>query len=278
MLKKIIIVLRMVFILCAVFIIIGLYQFNENIEKTEKLQELKAHSSSALGNDSASVSTEADLSRSGNSTSDNKTGSISDNSQIKEILPEYRELYAINNDMVGWLKIDGTNIDYPVMRCNDGEYYLSHDFYKKEDKNGTPFVKSFADLDSPGDNFVVYAHNMKNGTMFGNLDDYENPVFADEHQIIEFDTLYEKRHYRIISVFRSEVYSEDADNEDKFKYYQFYNADTKEEFDHFYENIKSISSYPSELTASYGDKFITLSTCAYHTNNGRFVVVGKEID
>ena len=164
-----------------------------------------------------------------------------------------------------------------TVRCDDAEYYLSHDFYKKEDKNGTPFVKSFADVDSPGDNFVIYAHNMKNGTMFGNLDDYENENFAKEHSIIEFDSLYEKRHYKVISVFRSEVFSEKENNDDKFKYYEYYNAESPEDFAYFYGNIMHLSSYKSDVKASYGDRFITLSTCAYHTDNGRFVVVAKEI-
>ncbi len=277
MLKKITILLRIVFLLCAVFIVIGLYQFNENIEKNGKLQEMKLLSASA--NSSALSRSSNDNSAAISQNSENTTeASLSSNDGEPQILPEYRELHGINPDMVGWLKIDGTNIDYPVVRCSDMDYYLSHDFYKNEDKNGTPFVKSFADVDSPDDNFIVYAHNMKNGTMFGNLDDYENESFAKEHSIIEFDSLYEKRRYRVISVFRSEVYSEDADNEDKFKYYEYYNAGSEEDFAYFYGNIMHLSAVKTGVKASYGDRFITLSTCAYHTDNGRFVVVGKEID
>ena len=234
---------------------------------------LSASENSSVLSGSANEKYELSPSVSGNTSEISVSADDPDNG----ILPEYRELHEINPDMVGWLKIDGTNIDYPVVRCDDAEYYLSHDFYKKEDKNGTPFVKSFADVDSPGDNFVIYAHNMKNGTMFGNLDDYENENFAKEHSIIEFDSLYEKRHYKVISVFRSEVFSEKENNDDKFKYYEYYNAESPEDFAYFYGNIMHLSSYKSDVKASYGDRFITLSTCAYHTDNGRFVVVAKEI-
>ncbi len=115
---------------------------------------------------------------------------------------------------------------------------------------------------------------MRNNSMFGDLDAYESEEFFNSHGIIEFNTLYEERRYRVISVFRSEVLPEDSD---KFKYYEFYQADSKEDFDDFYNNIKELSEYETGVTAEYGDTFITLSTCAYHTENGRFVVVAKRI-
>ena len=270
--------LRMVFILCAVFVIIGLYQFNENIEKTGKLQEMKLLSSSEENAEvPSSLNSLAEISSDSSASKEDTLPETVSGQTGPEILAEYRELYSINPALVGWIKIEGTNIDYPVLRSSDTEFYLNHDFYGNEDKNGNPFVKDFADVDSPGDNFVVYAHNMKNGTMFGNLDNFENDSFAKEHSIIEFDTLYSKRRYQVISVFRSEVYSEDEDNNDKFKYYEYYDLNDHDRFDYFYENILSRSSFDSGIKASYGDKFITLSTCAYHTDNGRFVVVGKLI-
>ncbi len=93
-----------------------------------------------------------------------------------------------------------------------------------------------------------------------------------EHPAISLDTLYEERVYDIVAVFRSQVYKEE---EDVFKYYQFYQADTPEEFEYFYTNIKELSLYDTGVTAEYGDRFLTLSTCAYHVEDGRFVVVAK---
>ncbi len=190
----------------------------------------------------------------------------------KTMLDKYAALYEENNDLAGWLTIEGTVIDYPVMQCQDDEYYLHHDYYGNDSKYGCLFVRDSADLQTPGTNFIIYGHNMRNGTMFGDLDLYQEESFCREHSIISFDTLYEERIYQVVAVFRSQVY--DAE-EDVFKYYHFYQADTQEEFDYFYENIKELSLYDTGITAEFGDTFLTLSTCAYHVPDGRFVVVAR---
>ncbi len=190
------------------------------------------------------------------------------------VLEKYRALYQENGDLVGWLSIEGTDIDYPVMQREDDEYYLHHDFYGEESRYGCLYVKGQADVDTPGTNFIIYGHNMKNRSMFGKLKYYRKESFWREHPRISFDTLYEERTYEIIAVFRSRVYQPE---EDVFKYYQFYQADNQEEFSWFYENIKELSLYDTGVTAAFGDTFLTLSTCAYHVEDGRFVVVAKAI-
>lgn len=110
--------------------------------------------------------------------------------------------------------------------------------------------------------------------MFGDLDLYLKESFYKEHSTVSFDTLYEKRTYKIVAVFRSQVYNAD---DDVFKYYQFYEADTQEEFKDFYRNIKKLSLYDTGVKAEFGDTFLTLSTCAYHVKDGRLVVVAKRI-
>ena len=187
------------------------------------------------------------------------------------ILKKYTDLYRENGDVAGWLSIEGTRINYPVMQCEDDEYYLHHDFYGEESKYGCLYVRGRADLED-GTNFVIYGHNMKDGSMFGDLDLYQQEEFYREHSLISFDTLYEERTYEIVAAFPSQVYDEDAE---EFKYYQFYEAETEEEFNEFYENIEALSLYDTGVTAEFGDTFLTLSTCAYHVNDGRFVVVGK---
>ncbi len=196
--------------------------------------------------------------------------------QAKEpvILNKYAGLYEENSDLTGWLSIDGMKINYPVMQCGDDEYYLHHDFYGNEDKYGCLYVRERADVNTPGTNVVIYGHNMRDGSMFGDLDFYKDEAFYEEHSIITFDTLYEERSYEIVAVFLSRVYGED---EEVFKYYDFYEARTPEEFQDFYENIKSMSLYDTKVTAEYGDTFITLSTCAYHVEDGRLVVVAKRV-
>lgn len=175
--------------------------------------------------------------------------------------------------MAGWLAIEGTIIDYPVMQCEDNEYYLHHDFYGEDSTHGCLYVKDIADL-AEGTNSIVYGHNMRDGSMFGDLDLYQNKEFYLEHPEISFDTLYEKRSYEILAVFLSQVYNVE---DDVFKYYKFYQADTQEEFDDFYENIKALSLYDTGVEAEFGDTFLTLSTCAYHVEDGRFVVVAKRV-
>ncbi len=190
------------------------------------------------------------------------------------LLEKYAALYEENHDLIGWLSIEGMVIDYPVMQCEDDEYYLHHDFYGNDSKYGCLYVRNVADVDTPGTNFIIYGHNMKDGSMFGDLDLYRRESFCREHPIISFDTLYEERTYEVLAVFRSQVYHS---GEDAFRYYQFYEAQTQEEFAYFYENIKALALYDTGVTAEFGDTFLTLSTCAYHVEDGRFVVVAKAV-
>lgn len=192
-------------------------------------------------------------------------------SGVPVMLDKYVNLYRENNDLAGWISIEGMKIDYPVLQNADNEYYLHHDFYGKDSKYGCLYVKNQADVDK-GTNFIIYGHNMKDGSMFGDLDLYQKESFYKEHPRIAFDTLYEERTYDIIAVFRSQVYNAE---DDVFKYYQFYEAHTQEEFADFYNNIKALSLYDTGVEAVFGDTFLTLSTCAYHVQDGRFVVVAK---
>lgn len=205
------------------------------------------------------------------SESNMETGDDGQNVSEPQMLERYTEMYEINQDLAGWLAIEGMKIDYPVMQCEDDNYYLHHDFYGEDSKYGCLYVKERADFDA-GTNFIIYGHNMKDGSMFGDLDLYLKEEFYKEHPAISFGTLYEERTYDIIAVFRSQIY--DADD-DVFKYYQFYEADTQEEFEDFYGNIKELSLYDTGVEAAFGDTFLTLSTCAYHVQDGRLVVVAK---
>lgn len=187
------------------------------------------------------------------------------------MLEKYVDLYAENEELVGWLSIEGTRIDYPVLQNEDDMYYLHHDFYGQDSKHGCLYVKERADLER-GTNFIIYGHNKKDGSMFGDLDLYQKEDFYREHPSVSFDTLYEERTYDVMAVFRSQVYNEE---DDVFKYYRFYEAQTQEEFDDFYDNVKALSLYDTGVEAQFGDTFLTLSTCAYHVKDGRFVVVAK---
>ncbi len=191
------------------------------------------------------------------------------------VLPGLAPLFAQNPDLAGWLSIEGTVIDYSVMFTpQDKEYYLKRDFDGNPDRNGSLFVQQGCDPFTPGTNIIIHGHNMKSGKMFGELDRYQTESYWREHPVICYDTLYERGEYEIIAVFFSQVYLK---SEDVFKYYQFFQADTQSEFDIFVANIKRLALYDTGVDATFGDTFITLSTCSNHTENGRLVVVARKI-
>ena len=194
----------------------------------------------------------------------------------KKVQYKYKELYSKNHDFIGWLKIDGTKINYPVMLTpDDEEYYIHRDYNKDWNDSGTPFVDTDSNVVKPSDNVIIYGHHMKSKTMFYDLGYYEEEDFYKKHKYIEFNTIYGDHKYEVIAAFKTKIKDKD---DTSFKYYTFFNAADKEEFDYFVENIKDLTTYEIPTTAEYGDKLLTLSTCYSHTENGRFVVVAKRIE
>lgn len=188
---------------------------------------------------------------------------------------KFKNIYTENSDFIGWLKIEGTNIDYPVMMTpSDEQYYLRRDFNGDYSIAGTLFVDTSSDLKRPSDNIIIYGHHMKTKTMFRELVDYEDESFYKSHKYITFDTIYGDNTYEVIAAFKTYIKSKDDTG---FKYYDFFDAEDEKAFDSYVENIKSLTDYNIPVTAEYGDKLLTLSTCSYHTDNGRFVVVAKKI-
>ncbi len=193
---------------------------------------------------------------------------------IPDILPEYKKIHQKNQKLIGWVKIDDTIIDYPVMQTVNNEYYLDHNFNQEEDRNGCIFMDYQCDVIKGCDNMILYGHHMKSGKMFGTLNKYSEESYYEEHPIIQFDTIYEKGKYQVMYVFRSKVYSEE---DVTFKYYQFINAASEMEFNSYLNEMAALSLYDTGVVASYGDKLLTLSTCDYQEKKGRFVVVAKKI-
>lgn len=194
---------------------------------------------------------------------------------IPEILDEYKALYNKNKSLIGWVKIEDTKIDYPVMQTVNNDYYLKHNFDQQEDANGCIFLDSNCDVILGNTNYIIYGHHMNSGKMFGSLVKYGNKDFYEEHKYIQFDTIYEKGTYEVMYVFRSHIFKSD---EIAFKYYQFIDANSAAEFDSAMEAMAELSLYDTGVTATYGDRLITLSTCDYQEANGRFAVVAKKID
>ncbi len=192
------------------------------------------------------------------------------------VVNPYRDSFLANSDMAAWLQIPDTVIDYPVMWTpRDEEYYLRKAFDGSKNSNGCLILDTDSCLDPLTTNLIIHGHNMKSGAMFGTLLDYEDEEFYQEHKTMTLYTKDCQRNYEVIAVFRSQVYKK---SDQVFKFYQFFQAETQEEFDDFYRNIMAMSIYDTGVTAEFGDHFLTLSTCAYHTETGRFVVVAKEVE
>lgn len=193
--------------------------------------------------------------------------------QTPTMLPEFQKLYQRNSDIIGWLKIDGTHIDYPIMQSKqDPHYYLKHDFDQKENINGLPFLDEYSDI-VDSNILLIHGHHMKSGSMFADLEKYKKERFYKEHATFQFSTLYEQEEYEIVAVILSKVYSQ---TEDVFKYYHIEGIKTSDEFDLYIQNIKQQALYDTGVTAQYGDKLIILSTCEYSTENGRLAVVARK--
>lgn len=185
--------------------------------------------------------------------------------------PGLMDLNRQNPDCIGWIKINGTRIDYPVMMKKDNpDFYLNHDFFGSDSSYGVPFIQDGCSL-GISDNTVIYAHHMKDGQMFTDLMKYESEGFCRDNPYIKLDTLTESSIYKVIAVFKTAVYSENT-----FEYFNFINAESKEEYDGYIKECKRLSIYETGETAEYGSPLLTLSTCEYSRDNGRMVVVAKK--
>lgn len=187
---------------------------------------------------------------------------------------QYDYLKQENEDFFGWISIEGTALNYPVMYTpNDPEYYLRRAFDKSSSQSGVPFLD--ANYSEGSLNYLLYGHNMKNGTMFSTLMSYTSEEFFKEHPIIKFDTLQESGEYMVLAAFYSEA---PLQEEGGFKYYQYANLMNQVDFETYLQEVTARSLYSTEISAEYNDQLLTLSTCSYHAPNGRFIVVAKKIN
>ena len=199
-----------------------------------------------------------------------------DNSDNKGAITEYDydNLDRYNPDYVGWLTIDDTVIDYPVMKSseNDPEYYLHRDFYGNNSVSGCLFIGEGCTSES--NSFVIYGHNMNNESMFGALDEYYDYDYAQKHRDIRFYVNGKERIYRVFAAFQTKVYQ---DRDDVFKYYEAVGDLSRDEYDQTVENVRSLSEPKLPDAPEYPAQLMFLSTCSYHTDDGRFVVAAYRV-
>jgi sortase B len=188
----------------------------------------------------------------------------------------YRELKERNSDFVGWLRIFGTGVDYPVVQTTgERDYYLHRDFGGKRSDAGTLFASDISSIDRPSDVIIVFGHMMKNGAMFGGLKKYTDKGYLNEHSDVRFDTLEEERLYRVFLVFTEAV---NTGKPGEFRYYDASDFADEAEFGEFMSRAKSKQLYDTGEAAAYGDEILALSTCEYTHEDGRLVLLAKRVD
>ena len=189
------------------------------------------------------------------------------------MIPGYADIYALNQDTVGWIRIDDTKINYPVMHTpGRTDYYLKRNFEGQKSDWGAIYIREQCDFNEPSDNITIYGHNMRDGSMFADLHKYLDKNFWTDHQLIYLDTLYEYHVYEIFAVFKTS-----ANLGEGFRYHMMVDADSQADFNEFIGECKRLSFYETGIYPAYGDKIICLSTCEYTLDNGRLVVCARRV-
>ena len=215
------------------------------------------------------------------------------NTPKKEILKQYEKRYNENSDFYAWIKIEGTNVDYPVMYTPEyPNFYVYKNFEKQDSQLGSIYINGYSNPEKDG-NILLYGHNRADLTMFGSLSYYKEKNFYDAHKNITFNTIYEESTYEIIGVVQAFVKKEDLmDPKDETKskvpfkelegeplFYNYLKLDTKEEFEEYIRYVRKYSYYPINFESEYGDKLLTLCTCTNTKKyqNERLLIVAKKI-
>lgn len=192
--------------------------------------------------------------------------------QSPQTVSPYAPLKEMNPDFFGWISIEGTVVDYPVMYTpQDPEHYIHRDFEGSPSQSGVPFL-SGSWKEGCG-NYLIYGHHMKNGSMFASLVSYAKESYWREHPVIHFETLTDSADYEVLAAFYSRVY--EREEQGVFRYYDYTDLSREDLFDSYLDQVTDAALYDTGVRAAYGDTLLTLSTCSYHTDDGRFVVVAR---
>ncbi|MED4599104.1 class B sortase [Paenibacillus validus] len=182
----------------------------------------------------------------------------------RPIRSSFKPLLELNPDVVGWIRLEGSRIDYPVVQGSDNEHYLYRNYKGEASKAGSIFLDFRNNIGADDRNTIIYGHRMKDGTMFGELKQYVNRDYYDTHRKIRFDTLYES--------YTAEVFAAYYTTTD----FNYIETEFNDEgaYAAFLENIQKKSLYPRDVEPGTEDRIITLSTCDYLLDPvaGRFVV------
>ena len=189
------------------------------------------------------------------------------------ISERFLTLYEQNEDIVGWIRVPNTPIDYPVVYCNDNAYYLSHNFLKEPTKQGTPFLEMGAGILENNQSLSLFGHYLTNGTMFTALHRYKSLDYYKEYPLFEFSNIYEDGFYKIFSVF----YMAGNRTDKQFYYYPVSNFKDDKAFMEHVGEIRNRSIFSTTVDVVPGDRLVLLTCCTYETDNLRLIVAGRLI-
>lgn len=187
-------------------------------------------------------------------------------------IENFKELKKLYSNIVAWIEIENTTINYPIMQSNDNDYYLYRNYKNEYSRYGSIFLDYKYDFSKDSQNFLIYGHNNNDEMMFNELLKYQEKEYFEAHPSINLITENDITNYKIVSVFKSQVYSQDATN--VFRYYNYVDLSNEDTFTNYITNVKKASIYDIDIEPQLGDDIITLSTCEYSKPNGRFVIVG----
>ena len=183
----------------------------------------------------------------------------------------FAELYAQNPHVVGWLEMD-PDIALPVVQW-DNSFYMDHDFDGNESVAGTLFVDSRNTLWPQDDHILIYGHNMKDGSMFGSLNNYRNVGFLRATTCIQFNTIYGDAQYVPFALFDASMTKDDPN------YFKLIRLNFSEEqpFDAFLADVQSRSLFNIPVDVNENDQLLSLVTCSYSMDNGRFIIMCRKL-
>ncbi len=179
-------------------------------------------------------------------------------------------LLQINSDIKGWIKIENTPIDYPVLYS---DFYLYHNYKKEYSKYGSIFIDSICNIDTNPKNVLLHGHHMNNGSMFAYICKFADLSFYKSTPVFNFDTIKSKNKWKIISVFKTNTNPEHGE---LFPYLTS-NFKSKDSFLEYIYKVKIRSIIDTPVDVNENDELITLSTCSYELKDFRTVVVARKV-
>lgn len=183
-----------------------------------------------------------------------------------------KELKKQNNDIMAWIKIDGTNINYPVLQTINNEYYMEHDYLKNISSNGSIFIDKDYNFSKQTKNLVLYGKNNYNYVMFSELVNYKNIDYYNSHKNITLINEEMEENYEIFAV----IFTQDIDFASKDKVdYSDVNILDSEEFDKYVQNVRHDTIYNKDFVLNLSDKILTIVTSSNHTEKGKIVIIAK---